>query len=117
MAAPGASDPMRARRGRAGGDDAFLRAVLDASSDAIFGIAADGTVRSWNRSAARVFGRPAADAVGSPALALFPPEARTTFLLPGEQREVADLVGPLTAGTHHFQCCIHPWMRLDIEVR
>ena len=45
------------------------------------------------------------------------PDARTTFLLPGEQREVADLVGPLTAGTHHFQCCIHPWMRLDIQVR
>ena len=21
------------------------------------------------------------------------------------------------AGTHHYQCCIHPWMRMDVTVR
>ena len=27
------------------------------------------------------------------------------------------LVGGLSKGTHYFQCCIHPWMRVKVEVR
>jgi plastocyanin len=27
------------------------------------------------------------------------------------------LVTRLSKGTHHFQCCIHPWMRMDVEVK
>jgi hypothetical protein len=27
------------------------------------------------------------------------------------------LVGGLTKGVHHFECCVHPWMRLDVEVK
>ena len=27
------------------------------------------------------------------------------------------LVTGLSKGHHHFQCCIHPWMRVDVEVK
>jgi len=27
------------------------------------------------------------------------------------------LVNGLTTGVHHFECCVHPWMRLDVEVK
>jgi hypothetical protein len=27
------------------------------------------------------------------------------------------LVDGLTKGVHHFECCVHPWMRLDVEVK
>jgi hypothetical protein len=27
------------------------------------------------------------------------------------------LVNGLTKGVHHFECCVHPWMRLDVEVK
>ena len=27
------------------------------------------------------------------------------------------LVGGLSKGTHYFQCCIHPWMRVKVEVQ
>jgi plastocyanin len=23
----------------------------------------------------------------------------------------------LSKGTHHFECCIHPWMRMNVEVK
>jgi plastocyanin len=26
-------------------------------------------------------------------------------------------VGGLSKGKHHFQCCIHPWMRVQVEVK
>ena len=27
------------------------------------------------------------------------------------------LVTGLSKGKHHFECCIHPWMRMDVEVK
>jgi hypothetical protein len=27
------------------------------------------------------------------------------------------LVTRLSKGTHNFQCCIHPWMRVKVEVQ
>jgi PAS domain S-box-containing protein len=41
-----------------------LASLVDASADAIVAVAPDGTVLSWNRAAHRLFGRPAADAMG-----------------------------------------------------
>ena len=35
------------------------------------------------------------------------------FVAPGE-RTTPDLEEP---GVHHYQCCIHPWMRTDVIVR
>jgi plastocyanin len=38
--------------------------------------------------------------------------ARTRFLQ-GSQLQVSGL----SKGEHHFQCCIHPWMRLTVDVK
>lgn len=36
-----------------------------------------------------------------------------TRLLQGSSVQIAGL----SKGTHHFECCIHPWMRMDVEVK
>jgi plastocyanin len=36
-----------------------------------------------------------------------------TRVLQGSEVKVADLA----KGTHRFQCCIHPWMRVQVEVK
>lgn len=36
------------------------------------------------------------------------------FIPPGSS---SDLEDDEEAGTHHYQCCIHPWMRMDVTVR
>jgi len=38
--------------------------------------------------------------------------ARTRILQGSETK-----VGELTKGKHRFQCCIHPWMRVEVEVK
>jgi hypothetical protein len=35
-----------------------------------------------------------------------------TRILQGSQLQVSGL----TKGEHHFQCCIHPWMRVTVKV-
>ena len=35
-------------------------------------------------------------------------------LIPAGGKSVAE---DEDAGTHHYQCCIHPWMRMDVTVR
>src|SRR5579864_4967708 len=36
-----------------------------------------------------------------------------TRLLQGSTVQIASL----SKGTHHFECCIHPWMRMNVEVK
>ena len=48
---------------------AVLAALLDVTQDAVIELAADGRVVSWNRSAERIFGRTAADAIDLPFVA------------------------------------------------
>ncbi|MGA8621539.1 MAG: hypothetical protein WB660_23815 [Candidatus Sulfotelmatobacter sp.] len=36
-----------------------------------------------------------------------------TRLLQGSQLQITGL----SKGKHHFECCIHPWMRMDIDVK
>lgn len=36
-----------------------------------------------------------------------------TRLLQGSQIQITGL----SKGTHHFECCIHPWMRMNVEVK
>jgi plastocyanin len=40
-------------------------------------------------------------------------EVAKTRILQGSQIEVNNL----SKGEHHFQCCIHPWMRTTVEVK
>jgi PAS domain S-box-containing protein len=51
-----------------------LGAIVESSDDAIITKTLGGVVTSWNPAAERIFGYPAAEAVGRPMTFLFPPE-------------------------------------------
>ncbi|GGR38163.1 PAS domain S-box protein [Deinococcus ruber] len=53
---------------------AFLAAIVRASTDAIIGLALDGTVRSWNAGAERMYGYLASEMIGHPITEIVPPE-------------------------------------------
>ena|SRR5439155_24481087 len=40
-------------------------------------------------------------------------EVAKTRIIQGSQMEVTGL----SKGEHHFECCIHPWMRVTVEVK
>lgn len=70
--------------------DAWLGAIVNSASDAIIGLAADGSVTSWNAAAARLFGRNAADVLGKPTLSLIVP--------PGLEAQEEDLLARIGRG-------------------
>ena len=51
---------------------AYLRSIVDASDDAIFGRGLDGRVSSWNRGAERLYGYTDREILGSPSSVLVP---------------------------------------------
>jgi PAS domain S-box-containing protein len=50
----------------------WLAAIVDSSSDAVVGVGVDGVIESWNRSAQRLYGYSAEQAIGKPASMLMP---------------------------------------------
>jgi two-component system, chemotaxis family, CheB/CheR fusion protein len=54
-------------------EHARLAAIVNSSRDAIFGFSLDERITSWNASAERIFGMPAAQVVGKPLNLLLPP--------------------------------------------
>ncbi len=55
---------------------ANLAAIVENTNDAIVSRSLDGTIQTWNRAAERLFGWPAAEAIGQPITILVPPERR-----------------------------------------
>jgi PAS domain S-box-containing protein len=68
---------------------AQLAAIVDSSDDAIIGKSLDGTIRSWNKGAERVFGYAAEEVIGKPISLLLPP---------GRQGEEPEIVQRLKKG-------------------
>lgn len=73
-----------------------LAAIVHSSHDAIIGWAADGTIRSWNPGAARLYGWTEDEMCGRPIEILLPPECEeegeqiSDALLAGRSIEIAD---------------------------
>jgi sigma-B regulation protein RsbU (phosphoserine phosphatase) len=51
----------------------YLAAIVNSSDDAVIGTSLDGTIRSWNSGAERMYGHAAADVIGRPLSILVPP--------------------------------------------
>ena len=55
-------------------DQQLLAAIVASSTDAIVSKSLDGTIRTWNEAARRLYGYAAGEAVGRSIAMLFPPE-------------------------------------------
>jgi PAS domain S-box-containing protein len=72
------SDAARELQARMGAQ-AHLAAIVSSSPSAIVSLAPDGTIRTWNAAAERLFGYAAGEAIGRPISMLSPEDARPAF--------------------------------------
>jgi diguanylate cyclase (GGDEF)-like protein/PAS domain S-box-containing protein len=56
--------------------ESVLASIVRSSNDAIFSVVPEGEIVTWNPAAERLFGYPAAEAIGSPAAILVPMHVR-----------------------------------------
>jgi PAS domain S-box-containing protein len=73
------------------GEVLSLRAIIDASDDAIIGKTLDGTIVSWNKGAEKIYGYKAEEILGQPISILMPP---------GHKNEFPEIVRRLRRGEH-----------------
>ena len=90
---------------------AHLAAIVESSDDAIVSKTLQGTVRSWNKGAERLFGYTAQEAIGRPITFLIPPERLA------EEDEILARVGR-GERTEHFETVriAKDGRRLDISL-
>ena len=70
-----------------------LSSIVDSSADAIIGQDLDGTIRSWNPGAERLYGYAADDVVGKPATILVPEDGRQALAaILAEARRGGDVI-------------------------
>jgi PAS domain S-box-containing protein len=76
--------------------NARLASIVESSDDAIIGKTLDGVITSWNPGAERIFGYWAAEMIGRPMLAIFPPDRVT---------EEAEILARIAHGEHvlHYE--------------
>jgi PAS domain S-box-containing protein len=87
-----------ARNGVARGvesERAWLAAIVDFSSDAILSKRLDGTITSWNAAAERMYGYPAAEAIGRPIEIIVPEDRRDELKGMDERLARGERVPPL----------------------
>lgn len=85
--------------------------IVRFSDDAIIGKSLDGIVTSWNRGAERMFGYSAAEMIGRPMAALFPPE------LEGEEEKILRRIRASETVSHFETVRLHKdGTRLDVSV-
>jgi len=70
---------------------ARLAAIVQGSSDAIVSLDGHGALRTWNAAAERLYGYPAEEIVGRPAVDLCPPDGRA-----GAARNIASVLGGIS---------------------
>jgi PAS domain S-box-containing protein len=68
---------------------AWLSAIVESSDDAIIGKSLDGTIRSWNQGATRIFGYEPEQIIGQSVYVLIPPEL---------EQEEPEILARLTRG-------------------
>ncbi len=83
-------------RKRFEGSQGHLSAIVESSEDAIISKDLDGIIQSWNKSAERLFGYTAEEAVGQSVLMLIPED---------RQEEEPDILARIRRGEHveHFE--------------
>ncbi len=87
-----------AQRHKAGAAAARLAAIVETSSDAIYAVAPDGRVETWNSAAERIYGYTASEMAGEPLFRLVPPEGEAELrawlarVLDGERVEGSETV-------------------------
>jgi PAS domain S-box-containing protein len=80
---------------RAESERAWLAAIVDFSSDAILSKKPDGTITSWNAAAERLYGYPAAEAIGRSIELIVPADRRDELRAMDERLTRGERVPPL----------------------
>ncbi|MBU6408753.1 MAG: PAS domain S-box protein [Verrucomicrobia bacterium] len=85
-----------ARHARARAESAmqFLAAIVESTDDAVYGVSLDGTIASWNKAAARIFGHQAVEIIGRSEAQLFPPDRQDELIVHMENIKYGKAAGP-----------------------
>ena len=72
----------------------FLASLVEASSDAIFGLSLDEKILSWNRGAEHLYGYSSEEIIGRPGTTLIAPERHELFHLRYQEVKAGRNLGP-----------------------